>query len=248
MSRFPRSCIVPFDPIRALASSTSSSKELHNQIALFWTTVQQTKQCQGQMAFWLPSLLPLAYPQLQTLMQKTQIWPVQTQTSCACAQETHQDPWIQPATWRLFCPQLPLLSWQIQTRESSWKVVRSIPLLCSRAHNCWDLPGKCCTSSQTLPFSNTTTKRTPVPALSLPHRALSPTFPAVFPVTISGSIPRFSNARGWKEEMQPERCLGKGETLLAEQAGFLLNNGCFEASLCLSIPRNSSHLLVLCGG
>lgn len=58
MSRFPRSCIVPFDPIRALASSTSSSKELHNQIALFWTTVQQTKQCQGQMAFWLPSLLP----------------------------------------------------------------------------------------------------------------------------------------------------------------------------------------------
>lgn len=189
------------------------------------------------MAFWLSSLLPSVHPQLQTFTQELQIRSVQAQTPRAehvRAQKTRQDPWSsQPlhassVHGSLFCH-------CTHKSELSGKVVWFMPLLCSGARYRWDLPGRCFTCSQTLPVMEThalqrqtisilkyhcSYKAYPMPTPSLTRHTLSPTLPAVFPVMISGSLPCFWNRRGQKENMQPERCSGKEETLpggLAEQ-------------------------------
>lgn len=104
--------------------------------------------------------------------------------------------------------------------------------------------------SKPFPFSDTiaVTKLTPMSALSLLHYTLNPALPVVFTVMISDSLPCFWNRGGYKN-IQPARCLGRGETFpngLSEQAGCLLSCGCVQATLCFFTPTKScSHLLVL---
>lgn len=72
MSHQPWACVVPFDPICTLASSTSSSKKLHEQIVLFLDKSTTNQTMPTQMAFWLCSPLASVHPQLQTVMEETQ--------------------------------------------------------------------------------------------------------------------------------------------------------------------------------